>query len=512
MITKSKYVKFMQCPMALWMSVNNPEEAGDDPSAEQRMTTGRTVGDVAKGIFGDYEDVSTRALDGTPNIFKMVEKTEDCLNRNVENICEASFVYEDCFCAVDILHKEGDGYAIYEVKSSTSCKPEYDIDITFQKWVLERCGIKVTGTYLVVLNNQYVYQGAVDSEGKPVYDLDELFTIMDRSEAVEELIGEVDENVRNAIEILDEDYMSMEIDKQCGTKSSRCAFFDYCKKQNNIPEHSVFDLYRNTKAHEQYKNGIVSFEDFKDSSAYNANGITAQLRNRQLDFELEKRADMHVDTDAIKEFLGELTYPMYFLDFETMQAALPEYPNTQPYQQLTFQYSLHYIENEGGELKHKEFLAESGDPNMLRSLAEQLIADIPENECVLAYNMGFEKGRIKELAGLFPDIADHLMNIHDNINDLLIPFQKGYCYNRAMGGSFSIKSVLPALFPNDPELDYHSLEGVHNGSEAMSIFPQIKDMPEEEKAKARENLLRYCHLDTLAMVRVWEKLVSLVKA
>lgn len=512
MITKSKYVKYMQCPMALWMSVNKPEEAGDDASAEQRMATGRAVGDVAKGIFGDYEDVSTRTADDRPDIFKMAEKTADCLKRNVENICEASFVYEDCFCAVDILHKEGDGYAIYEVKSSTDSKPEYDIDITFQKWVLESSGMKVTGTYLVVLNNQYVYPGTVDAEGNPVYDLNELFTIMDRSDAVEELIGDVDGNVKDAIKVLDKEDLSMEISRQCGTKSGRCAFFDYCKKQNNIPEHSVFELYKNTKAHDQYQNGIVSYEDFKNSSAYRTKGITAQLRNRQLDFELEKRSDMHVDTEGIKAFLGELSYPMYFLDFETMQAVLPEYPNTKPYQQLTFQYSLHYIENEGGELKHKEFLAESGDPDMLRSLAEQLIKDIPQNVCVLAYNMGFEKGRINELAGLFPDIADHLMNIHGNINDLLIPFQQGYCYNRAMGGSFSIKSVLPALFPNDTELDYHNLEGVHNGSEAMSIFPQIKDMPEEEKAEARENLLRYCHLDTLAMVRVWEKLVSLVNA
>lgn len=96
------------------------------------------------------------------------------------------------------------------------------------------------------------------------------------------------------------------------------------------------------------------------------------------------------------------------------------------------------------------------------------------------------------------------------IRDLLIPFQSGYYYNRAMGGSFSIKSVLPALFPDDPSLDYHNLEGIHNGSEAMSIFPKIKDMPTEEQKKARENLLKYCKLDTYAMVKVWEALIEAV--
>lgn len=79
-------------------------------------------------------------------------------------------------------------------------------------------------------------------------------------------------------------------------------------------------------------------------------------------------------------------------------------------------------------------------------------------------------------------------------------------YNRAMGGSFSIKSVLPAIFPDDPALDYHNLEGVHNGSEAMSIFPKMKDMPPEEQAKARHDLLKYCELDTFAMVKVWQAL------
>ena len=129
------------------------------------------------------------------------------------------------------------------------------------------------------------------------------------------------------------------------------------------------------------------------------------------------------------------------------------------------------------------------------------------NVCVTAYNKAFECTRLKELAAEFPDLAEHLLNIRDNIVDLLVPFQSGWYYNRAMGGSFSIKSVLPAIFPDDPALDYHNLEGVHNGSEAMTVFPKIKDMPLEEQAKARHDLLKYCELDTLAMVKVWEELV-----
>ena len=142
-------------------------------------------------------------------------------------------------------------------------------------------------------------------------------------------------------------------------------------------------------------------------------------------------------------------------------------------------------------------------------MAEQLVADIPTNACVLAYNRGFEKGRIKELAELFPDLAESLMKIRDNIQDLIDPFHHGHYYTKAIGGSFSIKSVLPAMFPNDPELDYHNLEGVHNGGEAMTLFPLIKDMPPAEQEIARKNLLKYCELDTYAMVKIWQKLKEL---
>ena len=122
--------------------------------------------------------------------------------------------------------------------------------------------------------------------------------------------------------------------------------------------------------------------------------------------------------------------------------------------------------------------------------------------------MGFEKGRIRELVDLYPDLAEHLMNIHDNIRDLMIPFQKGWYYSRAMEGSYSIKYVLPALFPDDPELDYHNLEGVQNGGEAMDMFARMQKMDPEELEKSRVQLLKYCCLDTYAMVKVWMKLLE----
>ncbi|MBE7067861.1 MAG: DUF2779 domain-containing protein [Clostridiales bacterium] len=131
------------------------------------------------------------------------------------------------------------------------------------------------------------------------------------------------------------------------------------------------------------------------------------------------------------------------------------------------------------------------------------------NQFPILFHRGFEKGRIKELAEMFPDLADSLMKIRDNIQDLIDPFHHGHYYTKAIGNSFSIKSVLPAMFPNDPELDYHNLEGVHNGGEAMTLFPLIKDLPPAEQEIARKNLLKYCELDTYAMVKIWQKLKEL---
>jgi hypothetical protein len=248
-----------------------------------------------------------------------------------------------------------------------------------------------------------------------------------------------------------------------------------------------------------YFRGVISFEQLQDE------GIN-EVQKIQVDCTLNN--ENHVDPYGIRDFMRNLSYPLYFLDFETMQLAIPEYQGTRPYQQLPFQYSLHYIEHEGGPLLHKEFLGISGeDPR--RACAEQLCKDIPLDVCTTAYNKAFECTRLKELAEDFPDLADHLLNIRDHIVDLLTPFQNGMYYVPAMGGSFSIKSVLPALFPDDPSLDYHNLEGdVHNGGEAMDIFPKIKDMEPEEQQRARWSLLKYCELDTYAMVKVWQKLLE----
>jgi hypothetical protein len=173
--------------------------------------------------------------------------------------------------------------------------------------------------------------------------------------------------------------------------------------------------------------------------------------------------------------------------------------------QVPFQYSLHILKD--GTLEHKEFLAPAGvDPRRL--LADSLVKDIPKDVCTLAYNMSFEKNVIKNLSEIYPDLKEHLLNIYNNIKDLMIPFKDRNYYTKDMHGSYSIKYVLPALFPNDPELDYHNLDMIHNGSEAMSSYAELENMNEEDAQRVRNNLLKYCCLDTYAMVKIYEKLLE----
>ena len=495
MLSKSRYCLFTQCPRALWLRVNRPELATPDSSVESRMEKGNEIGDLAMQLFGDFVEVTSADEKGKLDLSEMITRTNRLLLEDTPVICEASFSYNGNYCAVDILKKENGGYAIYEVKSSTHVSEIYATDIAYQKYVLEHCGIEVTGTYLVCLNNEYVFDG--------VLDIHKLFKIVDISDMVNEQYLQVEGNVAAANDIIEDPIEPLYGLSEGCNKPYPCAFWKYCSA--HLPEPSIFDVYKIpfSKKIEYYNSGIITYEDIKKTKE-----IDNHIRSLQINHALSDLGT-YVDKKGIKKFLDTLSFPLYFLDFETMQLAIPQFVGTVPYEQITFQYSLHYLESPEGELKHTEFLGVSGeDPR--RALAEQLCRDIPMNVCTLAYNKGFECGRIKELAAAFPDLADHLLNIADNIKDLIIPFRAGHYYNRAMGGSFSIKSVLPAIYPDDPSLDYHNLEGVHNGGEAMALFPLIKDLPPEEQAIARHNLLKYCELDTFAMVKVWEKLKEVV--
>lgn len=479
-ISKSRYCNYIKCPKLAWLSVYAPEKETKDESLEKRFETGHAVGELAKGLFGKYVDVTTEK-NGKLDINTMINKTKEEIKKETNVICEAAFSIDGLYCAVDLLKNNGNGWSIYEVKSSTHVKDYHITDSSFQKYVLEKCGLKINSVNIIHINSNYLFDGHMD--------IRKFFTIEDVSDSLEDIDEEVLDDAKANLNNKCEPAQNLTI--EC----KDCTFKEYCMK--DIPTPSVFNLYRMSfqKALNYYYEGKIKFEELDN--------ITNKNQKMQIDCYLDNT--QIINKSGIKEFLSTLSYPLYFLDFETEQPAIPKYKNSKPFQQIPFQYSLHYIEDAGGKLKHKEFLAESG-PDPRREIAEALCRDIPMDVCCTAYNKSFECKRLEELADLFPDLSDHLLNIKNNMKDFLDPFQKGYYYNNDMCGSFSIKKVLPALFPKDPELDYHKLDQVHHGGEAMSIFPEIEHMSADDKKRARHNLLKYCELDTYAMVKIWEKL------
>ena len=488
-LSKSRYTKGVQCPKMLWMDAHMRDKFDDSVMNQAVLDTGSMVGDVAMGYYGDFVEVPFDPADWDG----MIARTRELVDAGTPNICEATFAHDGNLCMVDILRVEPDGVHIVEVKSSTHINDIYYHDMAYQTWVLSHCGLNVKSVSLMHLNNQYVREGELD--------LGQLFTVEDCTEEVFVMLGDVDEMIPYLKDYASrDDEPEFDIGVQC-KNPYECGYRGWCWR--HVPKPSVFDLNRMPikKALGYYEEGIESIEDAVEAGV--------RLNSRQ---GVQARAEAGglaevIDADAVRRFLDGLSFPLYFLDFETFMPAIPPFDGTKPYQQIPTQYSLHVLRSPDADLEHREFLAEAGaDPR--RAVAEHLVADIPPGVCTLAYNMGFEKGRISELANAFPDLADRLLAINEGMCDLIVPFRNGDYYVRAMGGSNSIKAVLPALFPDDPELDYHALEGVHNGSEAMDAFAKLAEMSPEDAARTREQLLRYCELDTLAMVRIWERLVE----
>ena len=494
-LTKSKYVAGMQCPKFLWLDRNMPEQKKEQD--DTRMLIGKKVGELAMSYFGEYSEI----VFDPQNFDGMLSETKRLLESGTEIITEAAFSHEDNFCIVDILRKVNGGYEIIEVKSSTGTKDDeaarvdtvYLDDMAYQYYVLKNCGLNITKVCLMRLNSGYTRSGALD--------LQQLFVLTDCTE----LILTMQEGIQSCINhikaiAMQKDEPEREISSSC--KKTGCAYADWCFR--HLPENNVFQIdwsMWGSKKDAAYREGYVTFEDMLGNPTLNEQQLL------QIETAINNLPP-HIEPHSIRQFLSGLSYPLYHLDFETFQQAIPLYDGVKPYQQIPFQYSLHIQDKSCEEPVHKEFLAKEGqDPR--RALSERLCADIPPDVCVLAYNAPFEKTQIKNLAKHFPDLAEHLMRICGNIQDLAVPFKKGYYYCREMGGSYSIKAVLSALCGDDPELDYNKLELIQNGGDAMNAFAALHEQSPEEIVKIRAALLAYCKLDTLAMVKVLEKLYEM---
>jgi hypothetical protein len=195
---------------------------------------------------------------------------------------------------------------------------------------------------------------------------------------------------------------------------------------------------------------------------------------------------------------------MAFLDFETISLAVPEWPGCAPYDSAPVQFSVH-IERVGG-LEHHQWLAEGpGDPR--RDLALALVDACAGAKTIAAYNAGFERGVIEDLAGACPDLARPLMALARRLVDLL-PVVREHVYHPTFGGSFGLKSVLPGLTGHG----YDDLALADGGTASASLERFLFDtLAAAERETLRRDLLAYCARDTWALVLLLERLRELAR-
>jgi hypothetical protein len=483
-LSKSQYIRGLQCHKSLWLYKNRQDLRDTaDNQTESNFEKGYQVGELSKELFPNGVEIEFNSS----NFKGMLEKTKELIANGTEVIYEATFSEDGIFAMADILVKNGNAWDIYEVKASTSTKNYHINDISIQWYSLSKA-IKLNRAFVVHINKHYTRDGELDVQ--------ELFTIDDITDIVLEKQDDIKPQLLEMKEMLNNDMPDIDIGKHCSDPYG-CDFSSHCWK--HIPsKNSVFDIsYAMGKQWKLYYQGILHIDDVPDDFHLGKNA-TLQLKHH-------KSQEIKIDKPKIKEFLDTIEYPINFFDFETFQNAIPRFDNQRPYAQMPFQYSLHIL-HEDGTLEHKEFLGdENSDPRRL--LSEQMLKEITPTGSIIAFNQSFEITQIKNLALVCSDISDELLALNERFIDLAHPFQYKHYYNPKFNGKYSIKIVLPTLFPDDDELDYKKLGSIQNGGDAMDTFANLYLLKDKSQlAEIKKDLLAYCRLDTLAMVRIWEKL------
>ena len=487
-LSKSTFMKGCQCPKALYLNKHHRQLKDEVSDAQQSIfDRGTRVGELATQLFPNGKDASPPTPFDYP---QSVAMTQQLINDGIPIIYEACFQYDRVLAALDILvYREGQWHA-YEVKSSTSVSETYELDAALQYYVITQSGLPLASISIVHLNNQYERKGKLDTS--------QLFTTTDITTEVLALQQKVQVKIPELKKVLEQsDPPQMDIGKHCNSPYA-CDFQGHCWA--HIPEErSVFALpYARGKDWELYGKGILSLEEVPEDYPLN------EKHRQQIDG--YRTGEIQLDKMAMGQFLNEVTYPLYFFDFETIQPAVPIWDGSRPYQQVAFQYSLHYQGKKGGALEHVAYLAATDGADPRIALMEQLERDANRPGDIWVYNIGFERARLKEMGRDLPQFSAMAEGLAGRLKDLMVPFQKRHYYTPDMDGRYSIKNVLPALVP---ELTYSALDIQEGGTASRTFLAMIQGHFKGDIETTRKHLLDYCELDTLAMVRILEKLYEL---
>jgi Domain of unknown function(DUF2779) len=348
-------------------------------------------------------------------------------------------------------------------------------DLSIQSHVVLGTGLRLDATCLMHIDTGYLYRGGE-------VDLQTLFSIEDVSEAVSDRRGSVPERLATMkVLLLESKAPRIEPDQHCHTPYE-CPFWAHCTKDK--PQRWIYHLPGKKEIVSQLvRRGIVTIDDIPDDT-------------RLSDVQRKVKDNVEWVSSELGRTLRSLSYPIHHLDAETVMLALPRFPFMRPYQSLPVQWSNH-IEHESGEVAHQEFLhGEASDPR--KRWVESLIESLGETGSIVVYS-GYEESLIRQLAETFPEFKSAFKAIMKRLWDLLSVIKCHY-YHPAFNGSYSIKSVLPAVVPS---LGYDDL-AIQAGGQAAAEYYRMVFVESDwvEQAGIREALLRYCERDTLAMVEL----------
>jgi len=488
-LSKSDYIKGLQCPKALWFSKNRRDlNLPPDDEAKAKFAVGDEVTNLARKCFVD----GIKANDDYFDIEKAATSTKELISKNHPIIFEATAIFDEdkSHARIDILQKNqnSDSFDLIEVKSSTSVKDYHIDDMSFQYHVFTKAGYKIDKCLLMIIDKEYVLEGEVDPS--------KFFKFEDVSDLVLEKQINLEVAKNQLLKVLEnEKEPKIEIGDKC-FKPFECGYKYHCWQK--IPEYSIFKIYQNKKA-EQVAKEICSY-DIKD--------IPANLfpsGAKAIDINCYQENKNHLEKDKIKNWLKKLQYPLYFLDYETIMPAIPVFEGSRPYQQIPFQFSLHIQETQNGELRHFDYLhKEKSDPR--KEFAKKLIELCGSFGSVVVYNQSFEKSRNNELAKDFPEYATNLEAINQRVIDLMEPFKNRLIYSPKQQSSYSIKYALPA-FTN---FNYEGMK-IANGSEAMNAYLDFIQGRLSNEEKLMNDLFNYCKLDTYAMAELLKSLLNISK-
>ena len=485
-LSKSTLLMGRQCSKLLWFRYNAKDQIPAPDEGQQAVfDQGHEVGELAKQLFpGGIEiDTAPGDFDGA------IRRTQEALKQR-RPIYEATFSHGGGYARADILVPvAGGAWDLVEVKSTTSLKDEVHLpDIAFQAFVLTGSGIKLRKCFLAHINNEFVRHGPIDPQ--------KFFTLAEVTQPVSALSRDIADQIDAMQRVIGaKSHPDIKIGPHCDSPYT-CALHDRC--WSFLPEASVFTLYRGgQKAFGLLERGIQKIAD-----------IPADVEltdNQSIQRAAVLAGQPHIDRPALAAFLGQLEYPVSYLDFETIGTAIPLFDGSSPYQQIPFQYSLHIVRQPGAAPEHFSHLAEgTADPRP--EFMRHLVENLPAAGSVVTYNASFETSRLEECCALLPDYQPWLRKLKPRIVDLLLPF-RGFRYHHPdQNGSNSMKAVLPALTGSG----YENLT-IQEGGTASREFLRViyGEVTDAERHRVRQALEEYCALDTLGMVQIVNALTKL---